>query len=321
MKHLYSIITALFCLSLLSACSSGNSLIPEDPELPNPEEPVLPSKPIERVNMMADNILSGEGQSRTAFTLETNKLKFGWAEGDVVGVYPTDADQTSFTIKSGAGTNSASFDGGAWALRTDAIYAAYYPYSLENSNRSNAEIRFDYSGQTQDGNGSLASLGTHDFMATQPTLAVGEELSFNFKHLNSVVQFRLSLPVEAEFTSLILRSNSDIFTSIGNLNLSGSEYVYTSYEQTNQLEMSLNNIATTANNKELIIYMMLFPIDLTTQTVQVVLKSSGNRVYQGLLGQKNLQAGYAYSLGAQLVDVTMASNDVVSPDIEEGDDI
>ena len=311
----------MFCLSMLSACSSGNSLIPEEPELPNQEEPVLPPKSVEVVKMVADNILSGNGQTRTSFTLAADKLKFGWAEGDVVGVYPTDADQTSFTIKSGVGTNSARFDGGAWALRTEVLYGAYYPYSLDNSNRSNAEIRFDYAGQTQNGNGSLTALGTHDFMAAHPTMAVDEELNFNFKHLNSVIQFRLQLPVVAEFSTLILHSNSNIFTKVGNLDLSGSEYVYTSYEQTNQLEMSLSNVSTMDERKEVVVYMMLFPTDLSVQTVSVILKSTDDKVYQGTLGQKNLLPGYAYSLGAQLVDVTVASNDVASPDIEEGDDI
>ena len=89
----------LLCSLFLKACSSSG----DEPMLPEEEDPVPPSQAVKVVTMEADNILSGNGSSRTAFTLESDKLKFGWAEGDKVGVWPKDgsSSQVSFSITSG----------------------------------------------------------------------------------------------------------------------------------------------------------------------------------------------------------------------------
>lgn len=297
---LCSLCALVFCSLGLTACSSGSEFIPE-------EDPIHPSEAVKVVKMSADNILSGNAQTRTSYTLETDQLKFAWAEGDKIGVCPSDGTQIAFKIKSGAGTNSAQFDGGAWALRNTETYAAYYPYDVNNTANTNAEIRFSYEGQCQTGNASLAHLGTHDLMATNATYAENDELNFKFKHLNSVAQFRLTVPVAAAFTSLSVVCGEKIFTKVANINLSGETYAYTQVEATNELNMKLAEVVSTAEMKDLVFYMMLPPTDLAGKTVNVVLRSDDNRVYQGSLASKTMLAGYAYSFGATLVDVTVSS--------------
>lgn len=302
--------SVLLCSLFLKACASGDEL-----PLPEEEDPVPPSKAVKVVTMEADNILSGNGSSRTAFTLESDKLKFAWAEGDMVGVWPIDGSeyQAKFSITSGAGQNSAKFDGGAFALRNDVRYAAYYPYNASNTESGNSNNRFSYEGQAQTGNGSLAHLGTHDLMATQATSAVEGALNFKFKHLNSVAQLRLTVPVAATFKNLIIRSNDgEIFAKTASLDLSGETYLWTTVETTSELQMALSDIASTEAQKELVFYMMLPPTDMAGKTIYVVLQSDDNKVYQGQLPSKTLQPGYAYSLGATLMDVTVSSM-VTSP--------
>ena len=76
----------LFFSCLMMACSSGSELIPEE----KPEEgPVPPSEAVETVAVMAEDILNGNGHSRSAFTLEDDRLKFSWTEGDQIGVCPS----------------------------------------------------------------------------------------------------------------------------------------------------------------------------------------------------------------------------------------
>ena len=303
-KH-SSLCALVLCSLVLKACSSGDELIPE-------EDPIHPSEAVKVVKMSADNILSGNAQSRTSFTLETDQLKFAWAEGDEIGVCPSSGTQIAFKIKSGAGANSAQFDGGAWALRDTETYAAYYPYDVNNTASTNAEIRFSYEGQCQTGNASLAHLGAYDLMATNATNAEDDELNFKFKHLNSVAQLRLTVPVAATFTSLSVVCGEEIFTKVANLDLSGETYVYSQVEATNELEMSLAEVASTEDVKDLVFYMMLPPTDLAGKTVNVVLRSDDNKVYQGQLASKTMQAGYAYSFGATMVDVTVSSQ-ITSP--------
>lgn len=300
----------LLCSLFLKACSSSG----DEPMLPEEEDPVPPSQAVKVVNMNADHILSGNGGSRTAFTLDTDKLKFAWAAGDIVGVWPQgeNAYQGKFTITSGAGQSSARFTGGPFALREAELYAAYYPFSDSNS-ESNTNIRFSYEGQAQTGNGSLAHLGAHDLMATHATTAVEGELNFKFKHVNSVAQLRLTVPAAATFTSVSVRCDEQIFAKVGNLDLSGAEYAWSIHEATNQLSMTLSEVATNQASGEVICYMMLPPVDMSGKTVYVILQSSDNKVYQGQLVSRKLDSGKAYSFQATLVDVTV-STDVDSPD-------
>ena len=308
-SFLYAIL--LLCSLVFNACSSSG----EEPALPEEEDPAHPSQAVKVVNMNADHILSGNGGSRTAFTLDTDKLKFAWAAGDKVGVWPTDgsSSQVEFTISSGAGEPSAKFDGGAWALKEEVQYAAYYPFNASNNESNNTNIRFSYEGQAQTGNGSLAHLGTHDLMATHATVAVDGALNFHFKHVNSVAQLRLTVPAAATFTSVSVRCDEQIFAKVGNLDLSGAEYAWSIHEATNQLSMTLSEVATNQANGEVICYMMLPPVDMSGKTVYVILQSSDNKVYQGQITSRKLDAGKAYSFQATLVDVTVSS-EVESPD-------
>lgn len=301
-----SFYTFLLCSLVLNACSSADSPIAE-------EDPNHPSKAVKVVKMSTEDILSGNNQSRTSFTLESDKLNCGWAEGDKIGVCPTSGTQIAFTIKSGVGENTATFDGGAWALRDTETYAAYYPYDVNNTANTNAEIRFSYEGQCQKGNASMSHLGAYDLMATDATHVEDDELNFLFKHLNSVAQLRLTVPVAATFKNLAIRCNDgDIFAKTANLDLSGETYAWTAVETTDELQMNLSDIASTEAMKDLVFYMMLPPTDMAGKTVTVVLQSDDNKVYQGQLASKTLKAGYAYSFGATLVDVTVSSQ-VTSP--------
>ena len=318
-------ISLLLCSLFLNACSSGDDPLPEEPPV-LPEEPAVPdeeeqqpsSQIVKVVKMNASDFLSENANSRTSFTVSDSGLKFAWAEGDQIGVYPTAGTQIAFTIKSGAGQNTAYFDGGAWALRDTETYASYYPYDVDNAARSNAEIRFSYKGQCQTGNASLAHLGTHDLMATNATNAVNGELVFQFKHVNSVVQLNLTVPVATSFNTLTVRCDEEIFAKVANLDLSGSEYVYSIHEPANQMTLALTDVASTEANKVLTFYMMLPPVDMAGKSVYVVLRSEDNKVYQGQLPSKTMKQGKAYRFSATLKDVTMSSQ-IQSPGFGNSD--
>ena len=319
-KRYFLYASMLLCSLVLKACSSDD--VPEVEEPPvQEEEPVRPLDEVKVVMMSAESIFSGNGDSRVSFTLEDDRLKFAWAEGDKIAVCPSSGTQIAFSIKSGAGENSAKFDGGDWALRTTGSYAAYYPYNKENAtNENRAEIPFSYVGQVQQGNGSLEHLSAYDLMATNATQADGDQLNFQFKHLNSVAQLRLTLPedVVTEFKSLTIRCDEEVLAKTANLDLSGETYVWSVSESTNELRMSLLNIETTEVNRNLLLYMMLPPTDLAGKTVFAVLQGKNNRVYQAQLASRTMRAGYAYSFDATMVDVTV-SQMIASPNFGESD--
>lgn len=309
MKELYLHLLLFPCLMI--SCSSGS-------EFPIEEDQVPPFEAVKVLSVSADDVLSDNGNSRSSFTLNDDRLKFSWVEGDQIGVCPSNGTQIAFSIKSGAGENTAKFDGGSWALRDTDVYAAYYPYNVDNTANGNTNLRFSYEGQCQTGNGALDHLGAYDWMATHATKAVDKALNFQFKHLNCVAQFRLSVPGAATFTRLTLRCDEPVFTKTAQLDLSGEEFVYTSDEKTDQLKMELNEVASTEERKELLLYMTLPPADLTDKRVNVILQSDANRIYQGQLSSKDMKAGYAYSFGCTMVDVTVSST-ITSPNFGTSD--
>ena len=52
---------------------------------------------------------------------------FLWAEGDKIGIVPNSGSQIYFTVNNGAGTSTASFDGGDWAMKSTGTFYAYFP--------------------------------------------------------------------------------------------------------------------------------------------------------------------------------------------------
>ena len=52
---------------------------------------------------------------------------FLWSAGDKIGIVPNTGAQIYFAVNNGAGTSTASFDGGDWAMKSTGIFYAYYP--------------------------------------------------------------------------------------------------------------------------------------------------------------------------------------------------
>lgn len=61
--------------------------------------------------------------------------------------------QTQYSVKEiGTDPRQATFDGGAWCLKENREYAAYYPYWAETSVVSVSSLAFTFEGQNQTGN-------------------------------------------------------------------------------------------------------------------------------------------------------------------------
>lgn len=304
LPHGFLVLLAL--LGGLTACSTDDTPV-EPSDDPSDSDNTAFTK-FQTVKVSAEDIISGDSYTRTAFELGDNSLKFSWAEGDRIGIFPqsnAEGSQVSLTINAGAGTNTAQFDGNGWALRSDVTYVAYYPY-VENA--SLTQVDFSYKGQAQDGNGSTAHLGAYDWMVTASTTAEEEILNFAFTHLNALAQFTLTLPQAATVTQLTLISNEYIFPQSATLSLAEAPYALQYGDDSslaNQLSMQLSNVGATEDQKTLVLYMMLPPMTWTGHTVSVVLKASDNQIYQGSLVSKTLEAGKAYRFSATLINSTM----------------
>lgn len=236
--------------------------------------------------------------SRTNLTISNDGAEFSWSVNDTVGIFPDEGAQAYFSMAAGAGTKTASFDGGGWSLKPAFTYAAYYPLRGEFYLDKRA-IPLDYTGQTQMGNGSTAHLGAYDYMSAVAKTPENGRVTFDFQHLGALVQLNLPLSNACSLTSVVLRSDDTSFVTKGSLDLTSSSLTVTSLEKSHEYTVSLKDMSFTKANQTATVYFMLSPVDLSGKNVNVTVtcEGSSSSLQYTFLGQ-NFQSGLAYSVTA-----------------------
>jgi hypothetical protein len=101
---------------------------------------------INKVSITGADFKNEDG-TRSSVSIGESGATFTWNENDTVGIFPNKGSQAEFAMSEGAGTQTATFSGGGWALKSSATYSAYYPYNFYN--RDMTKIPVSYVGQTQ----------------------------------------------------------------------------------------------------------------------------------------------------------------------------
>lgn len=255
-----------------------------------------------------------EADSRTLYQIAEGAVKCSWASNDTVGVFPDKGMQTCFPMTSENGMKNATFDGGGWALKDGSTYGAYYPF-IGNMYLDKKSIPVSYKKQTQVGNGSIAHLGTYDYMVATPVAPEFGSAHFTFKHLGVLVQLRLTIPQAATLTSMKLVTEIKAFALEGKVNIMADAPSISPIFSENEIELTLQDISTTEENQVVTLYMVLPPANLSEQTLKaVVVSNKGTLEY--VLENKNFQAGKAYALTGTIKEAPIGNgtyqNGVVS---------
>ena len=242
-----------------------------------------------------------DAATRTALEITPSGLSFTWAESDVVGIYPNAGDQVSFPMTAGAGTKSANFDGGGWALRGNYTYAAYYPYDAGNTfyARPYTALPISYLGQKQPSNNSTAGLGAYDYMVATASTPESGNVTFNFSHINSVLYIQLTSPDAATFTKLTLSCDDPIFVTDATVNISNG--TLTPQTTANEITLDLENIEIAAGGI-LKALMMIAPVNATGKTLSITATATSEKNYVAEIAGKDFQTGKGYMLSGTLVE-------------------
>lgn len=269
MRNIYFIFVVGVMLSLTSC-------IPENLVNLNDVEDV------ESVTVIAPSPIQFEPMTGSAMTKGTsvedgNTLLFSWAVGDTLGIFPNKGNQVEFPITAVQGTTSATFDGGGWALRNNASYAAYYPFSVWNYHRDNETILLDYSGQVQDGNGSFAHLSAYDFLASNKTTPQNSVVTFQMERQGSILYIDIVVPEPETITALTISCDEAIFVEKAALDISGNTPAITPVEMSKTLTLFFKNTVTTAKNETVRAYMAVQPVDFSDKTVMATLVTDRGR--------------------------------------------
>ena len=301
MKQFLKTTTTLLTLSALVAC--GEDAAMEDSlNLSN-------GKALESISITGKDFQI-DGATRSSVVISNSGVNFLWEEGDVVGIFPNTGDQVSFAMDEGAGMQTATFNGGGWALKASSTYAAYYPHNFYN--RDLTAIPVSYEGQRQDGNASTAHLGAYDFMAASVTTPSNGAVAFDMQHMGALVMLQADLDEAKTLTSVALKANADVFTTTGTMDLSVVNPAITATSTTNTFTIALSNF-TVAYNETSTIYFMMAPTNLDGETLEITLSDESGEYIKYEVAGKNFVAGtaYAYTLTeGEMFDASITYNAV-----------
>ena len=292
MKNLYLYLWgAIVAMFTLNACTDEANL-PVSEENPQEESSLctftIPEVPVHGI----------DGSSRTAISIENDKLKFEWTVGDRIGILPDEGSQVYFTIDAQtAGGTQASFDGGAWALKPDHQYDAYFPF-VPDIMLDRTAVPVDYTNQKQTGNNSMAHLGAHDYLAAKGTTNGQGGVNYTFQRMGAVAILNFTVPVAGtKLESVTLKANETCFTTKGKLDM--DDLTIKNMEKSASLTVGVD-YTTTEANEEVTVYFMCYPDQLEGKNLNVEVNYEGSEepLYFTTEG-KNMEAGDGYVLNTQ----------------------
>ena len=305
MYKFFKTTTALLALSALVACGEDVAM-DESLNLSN-------GKALESISITGKDFQI-DVATRSSVVIDNNGVNFLWAANDTVGIFPNSGSQAEFAMEEGVGMQTATFNGGGWALKHSATYSAYYPYNFYN--RDLTKILVKYEGQTQDGNASTAHLGAYDYMAASVATPSNGVVAFDMQHMGALVMLQTNLDEAKTLTSVALKANADVFTTTGTMDLSVVNPAITASSATNTFTIVLSNF-TVAENETSTIYFMLAPTNLVGETLEITLSDERGKYIKYEVAGKNFVAGtaYAYTLteGEMLKRITYNAIDLGLP--------
>ena len=307
MKSFY-LFSLLCCAALFQSCSSEFS-----------ESSSLSGEARELTFTASD--FKYASSSRTSLTISNEGAEFSWSANDTVGIFPNEGTQVGFSMAAGAGTKTASFDGGGWSLKSASTYAAYYPLRGEFYLDKRA-IPLDYTGQTQTGNASTAHLGAYDYMGAVAKTPEEGRVTFDFQHLGALVQLNIPLENACNLSSVVLHTDDASFVTEGSLDLTSSSLIVTARKCSKSLTVLLKDFSFSEAKQTATVYFMLSPVDLSAKEVEVfVYRGIGTVPLKYVFSGQNFRAGLAYSMTASLtpfIDNTPAGVEAVDLGLPSG---
>lgn len=271
-------------VALLSACSD-NALFSEKP---SPE--------ITGVTITAASFIPEQSLTRTAVDINELGADFIWQESDIVGIYPDEGTQVRFPMENGAGSSTAKFDGGGWAVKGAYSYMAYYPF-IPDMNMDKRAIPADYRGQRQHGSNNHDHIGRYDYMtAVKETPSTTGTVGFNFLHMGALLKIDLEVPKPGTYTSLTLQTDG-FFTIKGTFDITQNPIAIEPTDFSHEFTIDLENIYTTRSGEMITIFLIIPPADLSGWDTYAILRND-NVEFKYELQRKNYEAGKIYAPAA-----------------------
>lgn len=258
----------------------------------SPIEPDSSDGEIKRVttDVTAFQDVNESVEVKSAVVKNSTGYHFVWSQEDSIGIFPSAGYQVAFSMKNGAGSSSAVFDGGGWALKKSSYYSAYFPL-IGEFYLDKTKIPMSVTGQRQSANGSYDHIGKYDHLTSINAKALAtSSLDLNFKHDICVLHFKLKLP--AGTYSAFTISSDEKFDTRRTINLNNG--AVTTLDRSEVLSLDLDDISISSGGV-LETFIAVFPHDFTGHKIRLTAYDSDGIPYSVSIDGTNYAAGNFYN--------------------------
>lgn len=282
----------LAMLVLMTACSETQDMFENTTQEP-------PTRTIQGVVMEVADIPYAKDNtdmtSRAAMAESASGLSFTWSAGDKTGVYSSTDGFALFNLTAGAGTTSATFDGGGFTLTDGATYYSFFPYAAAATDKTAVPV--DFSGQTLTQDNDMTSPMTRDYLYASAVADAGNAL-FNYSHIGSFVRTKLIMPVSTAVESIDFIPMYSELTQTATVDVTAASNPLTAATTSPKMTLTLSGVDVPSSG-ELTLWSAMAPQNLSsTNEAVAIVAHSGANIYSSRVAGKNLQAGKAYRWAA-----------------------
>lgn len=228
--------------------------------------------------------------SKTSIDIEKEIGFTSWSENDCVGAFSSDGTFGSLSIKSGAGTNKASFSSDGHIGVPESVF---YPYS--NSTTDKKSVRVNYTSQLQSVVNSSEHLKDYTFMVGKPVTLNDGSLNFYMEHLGCLVQFEILGASDVKVRAVTLCTDDETFVTEGIVDLSASDMNIEPVKKVSSLPVYKNDDFSNIADNDLDVRLMMAPVDLTAKSCSLKIVKDDNSEEKFSFEIGNLEAGKYYN--------------------------
>lgn len=175
MRKIHNLLFALTSAALFTSCAS---------ELEN----TMPTQPDSAENQILISAQLSDNATRLAYAQDGMGWNLNWTADDKFTVFKADGSQTVFNLVEGANSVAAKFMGTASYQNGDKLYAVYNKHDQALNIDRDGNVILDIEGQT----GMLDD--RFQYMFGETSYRDGENTSFVFKHLTSIIKANFHVP-------------------------------------------------------------------------------------------------------------------------------
>ena len=223
-------------------------------------------------------------------------MTFSWQKYGMSAVYYDGEEPMIFYVKDIQEDSRITTwtSGAGWYLALNESYSATSPYMKTYQREQETALSVTYRGEVQTGNDNTEHLTAYDYMTSKVVVA-DNTLYYPFVHHGCMLRIVYSQPSTTTKCSLILKLKEKRFTTDAKMNVVSQ--VLTPVNSTDSMKLDIENLEL-ANGEDVIAYMMMYPVDLTNDTIAIKVVDNSQTIWERKVTGTKFVSGKLYQIDA-----------------------